>query len=152
FSVDDVIRSLRDYDCAVALRQRPRLKMTKPAEQDQVPSSELVAAQLQRILASEGFARAPSLSRLLCHIVELRLRGDTCSLKEYALGVEVFGRGAAFDPATDTIVRVHARRLRARLDAYYATERAADAIRISVPKGRYEPCFSRQPAVVPAGC
>ena len=36
-------------------------------------------------------------------------------LKEYTLGVEVFDRGASFDPRIDTIVRVQARRLRAKL-------------------------------------
>lgn len=112
------------------------------------PASATVAAQLARVLASAGFANAPSLRRLLSHIVESRLRGDACSLKEYALGVEVFGRGAGFDPATDTIVRVHARRLRARLDAYYAAEGRADPLRIEVPKGHYEPVF-RTPATAP---
>ena len=112
------------------------------ARQDAPAASEVVAA-LARVLASSGFARAPSLSRLLSHVVELRLRGDTCSLKEYALGVEVFGRGADFDPCTDTIVRVHARRLRSRLDAYYAGDGRDDPIRIDVPKGHYEPAFRR---------
>lgn len=106
------------------------------------PQAAAVAAQLARILASAGFANAPSLRRLLSHIVESRLRDAACSLKEYALGVEVFGRGAGFDPATDTIVRVHARRLRTRLQAYYAADGRDDPVRIDVPKGHYEPVFT----------
>ena len=49
-------------------------------------------------------------------------RGNREELKEYSLGVEVFDRGEAFDPRTDTIVRVQARRLRSKLKDYYDAE------------------------------
>ena len=53
------------------------------------------------------------------------------------MGLEVFNRGPSFDPHTDTIVRVHARRLRTRLDEYYASEGRDDTIVLTVPKGHY---------------
>ena len=47
----------------------------------------------------------------------------------------------AFDPRSDSIVRVEVSRLRGRLDLYYATEGASDPVRIRVPKGSYVPTF-----------
>lgn len=94
-------------------------------------------AQLERILGSEEFRNAPMLSRFLRHVVEHRLRDDPSSLKEYVLGVEVFDRGPEFDPRTDTIVRVNARRLRARLGAYYQEAGRHDPVLIEMPKGGY---------------
>jgi len=39
------------------------------------------------------------------------------SLKEYLIGVTVFQRGETFNPGTDPIVRVQARRLRSKIRA-----------------------------------
>ena len=47
-------------------------------------------------------------------------------LKEYVIGVQVFGKEDSFDPRTDPIVRVQARRLRAKLVRYYREEGRAD--------------------------
>ena len=105
-------------------------------------SAELAAAQIGRIVSSEGFARAPVLRRLLECLVDRTLTGRTGELKEYALGVDVFDRGSDFDPRTDTIVRVQARRLRARLAEYYAGPGAADPVVIGLPKGSYAVSFT----------
>jgi predicted ATPase len=96
---------------------------------------------LARVLGSRAFRDAPALSRLLRYLVEHALRGDADRLKEYAVGVEVFGRGESFDPRTDTIVRVQARRLRSRLKEYYEAEGREDPIVIEVPKGHYVAVF-----------
>ncbi len=96
-----------------------------------------IRAQLERILHSQTFAQAPVLRRLLQYIVESTIGGRERDLKEYAVGVDVFGRGPDFDPRTDTIVRVQARRLRARLDDYYRREGVGDPIIVDVPRGRY---------------
>jgi len=100
-------------------------------------SPHLVREQLARILRSRRFVEAPTLTRLLQHLVEQTLQGDPGQLKEYSVGLEVFNRGPSFDPHTDTIVRVHARRLRTRLDEYYASEGRDDTIVLTVPKGHY---------------
>lgn len=104
---------------------------------DERLASDAVRAELQRVLDSAVFAGAPILSRLLSYIVEFWIANGDAAPKEYALGVEVLQRGAAFDPNTDTIVRVHARRLRSRLARYYASEGSDDPICIRVPKGHY---------------
>ena len=98
---------------------------------------ELIQEQVARILQSPLFVQVPTLSRLLRYLVDRTVEGAPEQLKEYAVGVEVFGRGPAFDPQTDTIVRVHARRLRQRLDQYYTGEGCADPIRVELPKGHY---------------
>ena len=114
-----------------------------PCADESLPTPE-VAAQLQRVLASAAFANAPTLSRFLRYVVEHSLAGNDRSLKEFTLGVEVFGRGADFDPRIDTIVRTHARRLRAKLDEYYRGIGCADPILIEVPKGHYVPVLARK--------
>src|SRR5262245_34177502 len=105
--------------------------------------ADLVRAELARILSSACFSHAPSLKRFLAHIVESTLEGRSEELKEYSLGVDVFGRGDAFDPKLDTIVRVQARRLRTKLQEYYASEGRDDEVVIALEKGGYVPEFSR---------
>ena len=102
---------------------------------------ESIRDQLARILRSQPFSNAPSLSGFLRYVVEHTLDGNTEELKEYSLGVEVFGRGEAFDPRTDTIVRVQARRLRSKLKDYYDAEGKTDPIVIKLPKGHYGVTF-----------
>ena len=75
------------------------------------------------------------------------LQDDRTALKETMIAVEVFGRPAStFDPRTDTIVRVEARRLRARLSDYYRTDGRQAPIRIELPVGSYVPLIAtREP-------
>ena len=105
------------------------------------PSPENVHEQLMRILASPNFSRADSLSRFLRYVVTTALEGKAEEIKETVLGMEVFGRGAGFDPRLDPIVRVTARKVRERLERYYGEEGRHDAIVIDLPKGTYVPIF-----------
>ena len=91
------------------------------------------------------FATAPQLTRLLTQLVESALSGAAREVKEYTLGVELFGRGASFDPKLDNIVRSHAHRLRQRLDDYFDGPGRADPIVIEIPKGHYVASFRRRP-------
>jgi TolB-like protein len=100
-----------------------------------------VVAALERVLASQAFASAGRLSRMLRYVVEKTLAGEVAQIKEYSVGVEVFDRPADYDPRLDSIVRVEARRLRARLAEYYDGEGRDDAIRFRLPKGGYAPTF-----------
>src|SRR5215471_11182119 len=111
------------------------------SESDAQIPADVVRAALDRVLASRCFANAPALRRLLGYIVDHTLSGKGDALKEYTIGVDVFDRGASFDPKTDTIVRVQARRLRTKLAEYYLTEGADDAVVIEVAKGGYVPRF-----------
>ena len=71
-------------------------------------SSEVVRAQLEKILASEGFAHNDRLSGFLRFVVEQELSGRGDQLKESIIGVEVFGREAGYDPRQDSVVRTEA--------------------------------------------
>ncbi len=105
-----------------------------------IPEAE-VRAEVDRILASKGFASAGRMSRLLRYIVDKTIAGQADQLKEYAVGIEVFDRDASYDPRLDSIVRVEAGRLRSRLDEYYSGEGAGSAIRINLPRGGYVATF-----------
>jgi TolB-like protein len=102
---------------------------------------EVVQKQLQRVLASPGFARNERMSRFLRFVVERQLEGRDSELKESLVGVEVFGRKPGFDPQQDSTVRTEAARLRARLAEYYAGEGSGDPLVIELPKGGYTPRF-----------
>jgi adenylate cyclase len=103
-----------------------------------------VRQQLERILASSGFAGSARIKRFLRFVVEQQLAGEGGNLKEYSIGVEVFDRKEPYDPRLDSIVRVEAGRLRSKIDEYYASEGAADEIRIGLPRGSYVPVFERR--------
>ena len=76
-------------------------------------------AELEMVLASEGFARAPTRARLLSYVCRKYFDGEANHIKEYNIAVEALGRPADFDQEVDPIVRVEAHRLRKRLKQYY---------------------------------
>jgi TolB-like protein/Flp pilus assembly protein TadD len=111
-------------------------------------SAEAARRELEKVVASPMLVNSAQLCRFLRYLVETTLAGDTGSIKENLLGTEVFERGIRFDPRTDPVVRVEARRLRSKLDEYYASlgaadEGAADEVIIRIPKGSYVPTFER---------
>src|SRR5215471_16290133 len=101
-------------------------------------------AQLQKILKSSLFARSQRMSRFLCFGTEHALKGSSDQVKEYLVGIEVFDRSKDYDPRVDPIVRVEARRLRAKLRAYYSSAGKKDEILIGFPKGAYTAEFRRR--------
>ena len=111
----------------------------------------LPPAQIELALAgiegSAAFRGSPRHRALLRHLVARALNDEQAALKETVIAVEVFGRPAAsFDPKLDTIVRVEARRLRARLSKYYRTDGRDTSIRIELPVGSYVPLIARREA------
>ena len=105
-------------------------------------STEAIRTQLDRILASPGFVHSDRMVRFLRFTVDQAVTGHASELKETVLGMEVFDRPSSFDPRTDTIVRVEARRLRSKLKEYYEGKGCGDSIQIDFPKGSYVPTFS----------
>src|SRR6516164_5534260 len=95
--------------------------------------------QLDKVLASPGFARNERLSRFLHFVVERHLEGRDQELKESLIAIEVFGRQPGYDSKQDPIVRTEASRLRARLSEYYLGEGKGDTLAIELPKGGYVP-------------
>ncbi len=127
------------------IRRMTRVKPAPPAEHD---ADRAVPDQLQRILASTTFQQVDRLKRFLTFIVGEAIDGRRHELKEYVIGVQVFGKEDAFDPRTDPIVRVQARRLRAKLVRYYREEGRSDEWIIELPKGGYAPTFKRRETAV----
>src|SRR5262245_24640196 len=80
----------------------------------------VMESHLERILASDLFATADGLRRLLSFVVHETIAGRGEDVKEYSLAVSVLGKADSFDPKADPIVRVQMRRLRERLARYYA--------------------------------
>jgi Tol biopolymer transport system component len=110
------------------------------------PSDAVVREHVARILQAPGFARSERLKRFLSFTVERVLAGDTGNLKEYSIALDVFDRSPDYNPKIDAVVRVEARRLRSRLEQYYATEGVHDSIRIQFPSGTYVPLIVRTEA------
>ncbi len=118
------------------------------------PNTAAVEEQLQRILAADAFSAGLRVKAFLDHIVTEELAGRGEQLKGTALAMDLYGRGADFDPANDPIVRTEAVKLRKALEHYYLTAGSGDPLQIIVPKGGYRPRFvaqegTPQPSPVP---
>jgi len=112
-----------------------------------VPAPELIRNQVDRIASGRAFANSERMCRFLRYAVDYVLQGNSGRLKEYTVGVDIFDRDPSYDPRVDPIVRVEARRLRAKLAAYYENEGREDEVLIEFPKGSYSPVFrTRGPA------
>ena len=111
-----------------------------PADGEKPSNSEIIW-HLDRILKCDLFTGAPKQRHLLRHLVEKHVQGQTAELKEYTIGLDVFGRGAQFDPRLDPIVRVEISRLRTRLQKYYERTSSDDRVQIDLPRGGYVPSF-----------
>src|SRR5688572_31381525 len=107
-------------------------------------SAKAVRLQLDRILSSATFQQVDRLKRFLNFIVSEYAEDRGAGLQEYVVGVEVFGKEPSFDPRTDPIVRVQARRLRSRLERYYTTEGERDELIVELPKGGYTPVIRQR--------
>ncbi len=114
---------------------------TMTIESPELADIEAQRAELEAVLHSEPFTRAPTLAHLLSYLCESLFAGKASQIKEYSVGLEVFHRGPSFDQDSDSIVRVEANRLRKRLAAYYAGEGASHRLRITIPLGQYIPRF-----------
>jgi hypothetical protein len=101
-----------------------------------------VRAELDRVLHSHEFRASRRCQEFLKYVVENTLAGRGDTLKERTIGIDVFGRGASYDPSEDATVRVKAGEVRKRLGLYYAGNGRADDIRIDLPAGTYAPEFS----------
>lgn len=127
----------------------------KPEPTDESVSPQEVRATVERMTASEAFARSPQLAAFLRFVVEAVLEGRSDRVKGYTIAVEVLRRDEGFDPQSDPIVRVEATRLRRAIERYYAGAGADDPVIIDLPRGSYVPTFRRRqlepppPAFVP---
>src|SRR5256885_4348793 len=99
-------------------------------------------SQVDRLVNSHVLHGSESLCKLLRYLAKHALDHPGTPIKEYQIATEVFGRSADFDPQLDSMVRVQAGRLRAKLTEYYGS------VRGKKPLGRGIPPRNR-PLIVP---
>jgi hypothetical protein len=97
--------------------------------------------EVEAVLRSGIFDRAPGLEQLFFYVTSKFFEGSADDIKEYNIAVEAFGRGPDFDQSRDSIVRVQAHRLRERLAEYYLAEGRSHLVQIEIPSGGYTPKF-----------
>jgi hypothetical protein len=100
---------------------------------------------LNGVLEGEAFKGSHRSAKFLKYIVSRAVAGDFDSLKERAIGIEVFGRPPGYDTGTDAIVRVTASDVRKRLSQHYGRPGIASEYRIGLPAGCYIPQITREP-------
>jgi len=105
------------------------------------PSHDEVREQLNRLLANPFFSHSKRFPTFLRFVVEHTLSGDAENIKERTLGIEIFGRDAEYDTASDPIVRVTAAEIRKRVAQYYQDPAHQNEVRITLPSGSYIPLF-----------
>jgi hypothetical protein len=113
------------------------------------PELELDAnqVQIQRIVQSKAFKTSEVHRNLLNYLAEKSLAGTAHNLKEYTVGLDVFGKPATYDPRQESVVRMHVGRLRQKLTEYYRTEGQDDPVIVDLPKGAFTLTFAARPAV-----
>ena len=94
-------------------------------------------AQIDKLLTSRSLHTSDSLRKLLRYLANQSSKHPDTTPKEYQIATEVFGRHENFDPHLDSLVRVQAARLRAKLAEYYASEGLGDTVLVELPKGTY---------------
>src|ERR1700691_2791964 len=100
-----------------------------------------IQEQVGRLLANSHFSQSRRFPSFLRYVVEKTLASQEDALKERTLGVEIFGRPADYDTASDPIVRVTAAEIRKRIAQYYQEPGHEVEIRVSLPAGSYVPQF-----------
>jgi hypothetical protein len=122
----------------------------KLLEEHRTPSSKpagaktraIVEQELNRILESDSFRESKRCQEFLRHVVTLTLEGRTEEIKERAIGIDVFGRAAAYSTNDDSIVRVKASEIRKRLAQYHLLRHADQKVKIDLSSGSYVPEIS----------
>lgn len=116
-----------------AVEPRLSLKLTSNAwiESD-------IQSHLDKVVNSLPFKQSQRQQRLLAYLVKAYLAGESNRIKGYTLALEVFDKGADFDPDSSALVRVEVGRLRSKLLEYYSQAPVEDPIVFELPKGKYQ--------------
>jgi len=104
--------------------------------------------QVQRVVASKTFKTSEVHRNLLTYLAEKSLSGEAQNLKEYTVGLDVFGKPSSYDPRQESVVRMHVGRLRQKLTEYYRTEGTDDPVVVDLPKGGFALTFAPRPITV----
>src|SRR5260370_24717516 len=91
--------------------------------------------EVQRILRSPQFRRAPKLQRFLELVCDYHFQNRSAEISEFTIATQAFGKSPHFDPGEDSLVRVQAREIRRRLREYYQDEGQASRLTLDIPVG-----------------
>ncbi len=91
--------------------------------------------QAEQFRASGLLGKPGALSRLFDFLLSRSLSGEVP--KEIEIALQVFGKGANFDVAQDSVVRVYVHKLRRRLEEFATRSVTPADSRITIPKGEY---------------
>src|SRR3954465_12843746 len=105
--------------------------------------------QIQRIVSSKAFKTSEVHRNLLNYLAGKSLSGEAQNLKEYTVGLDVFGKPPSYDPRQESVVRMHVGRLRQKLAEYYRTEGAGGGAVVDLPRGGFALTFEARPAPAP---
>ncbi len=114
------------------------------------PSAADCLRQVDKIVNSEVLRGSETLRNLLRFLAQRSIEhpGERIPVQEIA--TQVFRRPADFDSQTDSVVRVHAGRLRSKLAEYAIGQGARDDILVEMPRGGYELVFRYRSAADPS--
>ena len=110
--------------------------------------AEMMRDELQSIITSPDFARAPIMKRLLSFLVGETAAGRGDQLKAYSVAVDGLGRAPDYDARADSYPRVQVGRLRRMLDTYYNATAPTGGLRLTIPSGRYKVAMQSTHAVI----
>ena len=96
---------------------------------------------VKRVAGSSLLRGSSRLREFLLYVPDCAIRNAPGEATEQQIGIHVFGRIAGYNSSEDSIVRTHARILRQKLDAYFASEGSGEDLIIEIPKGQYLPVF-----------
>jgi hypothetical protein len=106
-------------------------------------------AQINRIVSGRTFSNSRLHRDLLGYLAAKTVAGEAGALKEYTVGIELFGKPESYDPRQESVVRVHVGRLRQRLIDYYRAEGLDDPLVVDLPRGGYSLTFTPRLAPSP---
>jgi len=115
-----------------------------------LPDMDANHLQIQRIVSSKAFKTSEVHRNLLTYLADKSLAGEAHTLKEYTVGLDVFGKPPSYDPRQESVVRMHVGRLRQKLAEYYRTDGADDSIMVDLPKGGFAVTFEARPVPEPS--
>lgn len=123
--------------------------MTTKLDKAEMPIDPDDVREALRLIGESGELGEGKLLLLFDYLVNEELAGRGDRLKGYSIALDVFDRGADFDPSIDSVVRVEMLRLRKALAGYYARGETGTRVVITLTKGSYRPTFARAPDPAP---
>lgn len=103
-------------------------------------------AELHRVVGSPDFPASKRNRRFLIYVVERAAGLDSANnsrVTAYDIATKVLGRGDDFNTILDPIVRIEAGKLRRDLETYYLKSGRRNPLRLEIPRGGYEPFFTK---------